>query len=148
QTVTANFLTPSQLANRWTRSLNLIASGYDQFIQMGGAAGSLESYTGPVGELLAALPSASFKSSDAITETSEQTLETEVISRTTIVTQGGLGPGVGDILVYLANVRLIWTVINGEVFLSVLGWDTVVSASAASIQSEIRRLEQLPAGGG
>src|SRR5262249_17054193 len=69
ETVRSNFLTPGQLASRWTSSLSLIASQYDGFVAAGGAGKGLDSFTTPIGQLIAALPSGSYSSSD-VTQTS------------------------------------------------------------------------------
>jgi hypothetical protein len=62
-----------------------------------------------------------------LTFTEQQTLTTN--------TQNG-GPGTGDMIFYLANVRVCWFVNNGSVQLALLGWDHVASVSTGSLKTQ------------
>ena len=66
--------------------------------------------------------------------------EEPVAATPTAPSPAGRGPGLGDVIVYLANVRVIWSFLNGDVSLSVLDWEDVVYASAQSIRSEVQNV--------
>jgi hypothetical protein len=150
RTVTADFLSPEQLANRFGRSLQLIAGGGYPYFSGTDAdtRNNAELFTNAMTTLIEALPSASIETSDVTSDSHERTLDIEVTDVTSIQTQGQLGPGQGDLIVYLANVRLIWAAVDDQVFLSLLGWDRPVIASARSLRDEIQTLSNLPLPGG
>jgi hypothetical protein len=149
QELEADFLSPAQLAKRWSDSLSVVLAGAEGFYAgQANAQAGIDSYTDPVTELIRALPSGSSGTKEITEDTSDQTLDTQITATTTIETQGQLGPGRGDLVAYMSNVRLSWGALNGEVFLSLLGWDRLVLASANSIRDEIRMLNNTIAGGG
>ena len=62
-----------------------------------------------------------------LTLTEQQTVTTNA--------QSG-GPGSGDLIFYLANVRLCWFANNGSVQLALLGWDHVASVSTGLLRTQ------------
>jgi hypothetical protein len=54
--------------------------------------------------------------------------------------ESGLGPGVGDRIVYLSNVKVVWMAVNGEVGIHVLGFDGFGANSAQDLLQEEQSL--------
>ncbi|HEY4076052.1 MAG TPA: hypothetical protein VGM26_03890 [Rhizomicrobium sp.] len=61
-----------------------------------------------------------------------------------IGTKAGLGPGIGDRIVFLRNVRVLWMAIKGEVNLAILGYESVTAAAVEDLQQSLQAI----AGGG
>lgn len=58
----------------------------------------------------------------------------------------GLGPGVGDRIVYLSDVKVVWMAVDGEVGIHVLGAKTIGANAVADLLQEKARLEaKIPA---
>jgi hypothetical protein len=51
-----------------------------------------------------------------------------------------LGPGAGDRIVYMPNVRVVWMAVNGEVGIVVLGYDKVTSNAVRDLVEERQRV--------
>jgi hypothetical protein len=53
-------------------------------------------------------------------------------------TKAGLGPGPGDRIVFLRNVRVLWMAIKGEVQLVILGYESVVAVAVEDLQQSLQ----------
>lgn len=58
--------------------------------------------------------------------------------------KAGLGPGVGDRIVFLNDVRVVWMAIQGEVNLVILGYEKIVATAVDDLQ---QALQTIAAGG-
>jgi hypothetical protein len=78
-----------------------------------------------------------------VEDTSAGTLGVTIGDMTQIAPAGNLGPGLGDVICYIKNVRLIWIGnVDEGASLSFLGADdTLVLATAQSLR---KRVSQLP----
>jgi hypothetical protein len=52
----------------------------------------------------------------------------------------GLGPGLGDRIVYMSNVKVVWMVIGGEVDIVILGYDGVAAQGVKDLLEEQQSL--------
>jgi hypothetical protein len=80
-------------------------------------------------------------SSDSLTVESDNSITLQHTEQTSYKTTPGKGPGIGDRIEYLYNVRAIWMVVNGEVGIHVLGAYATVADGADSLIAEKRNLE-------
>jgi hypothetical protein len=83
-------------------------------------------------------------STSSITTTTNNTLSVSVAFSETYGSTAGLGPGEGDRFIYFENVRAVWSNNNGDVGITVLGFDGV----AARDGSELIADQQALASGG
>jgi hypothetical protein len=83
-------------------------------------------------------------STSSITTTSNNTLTVSVAFSETYGSTAGLGPGAGDRFIYFENVRAVWSNNNGNVGITVLGFDGI----AAFDGSELIADQQALASGG
>ena len=83
-------------------------------------------------------------STSSITTTTSNTLSVSVAFSETYGSTAGLGPGEGDRFIYFENVRAVWSNNNGDVGITVLGFDGV----AAFDGSELIADQQALASGG
>ena len=58
--------------------------------------------------------------------------------------ESALRPGVGDRIVYMSNVKVVWMAVNGEVGINVLGFDGI---RADAVQDLVREQHSLANGG-
>lgn len=81
--------------------------------------------------------------SDTNTVQAESDTSLTVISSEarTLGSAAGEGPGSGDRIVYLPNVRVVWMVINGGVSIAVLGHDPIDVQAASSLLQDRSLLE-------
>ena len=54
--------------------------------------------------------------------------------------EAGLGPGVGDRIIYMRNVRVVWMAVNGEVGIHILGFDSIGANAAEDLLQEEQSL--------
>jgi hypothetical protein len=79
------------------------------------------------------------------TQLSTTSTETDLTTTdTTTLTEGtdpGFGPGVGDRIGMLLNVRIAWAIINGEMNLTVLGYDGTRAYSVQTLGADLKLLQ-------
>ena len=80
-------------------------------------------------------------SSDSLTVESDNSMTLSHTEQTSYKTTPGKGPGIGDRIEYLYNVRAIWMVVNGEVGIHVLGAYATIADGADSLIAEKHNLE-------
>jgi hypothetical protein len=80
----------------------------------------------------------------AVTVEDDHSLTLAVSSMDQFMSEAGLGPGPGDRIVYLSNVKAIWMAINGEVDIHILGFDALAANAVQDLQQE---QQSLAAGG-
>jgi hypothetical protein len=84
------------------------------------------------------------------TDTSAVQLETDhsltlsVSNMSQYSSESGLGPGVGDRIVYLSNVKVVWMAVNGDVGIHILGYDGV---AANGVQDLLQEQKSISNGG-
>jgi hypothetical protein len=79
-----------------------------------------------------------------VTVENDHSLTLAVTSMDQFMSESGLGPGAGDRIVYLSNVKAVWMAINGEVDIHILGFDALAANSVQDLQQE---QQSLAAGG-
>lgn len=79
-----------------------------------------------------------------VTVETDNTFSLAVTQSDTYGSEQGAGPGVGDRFIYLRNVRAIWFNLNGDVGMTILGYDGVLAYAASDL---IGDLESLNGGG-
>jgi hypothetical protein len=57
-------------------------------------------------------------------------------------TLAGQGPGAGDIFVYFSDVKVVWTAVNGDVGIHVLGFGSIATVTAAVLLQDQQSLSQ------
>jgi hypothetical protein len=72
----------------------------------------------------------------SITTQQDQSLSVSLQTMTSYGSAAGLGPGVGDRIVYLKDVKLVWMAVNGEVGIVVLGYGGIGASSAKDLVDE------------
>ena len=82
--------------------------------------------------------------STALTVESDQSLKLSYSNSDMFGSAAGLGPGVGDRLIYMSNVRVVWMALNGVVGIHVLGFESV---NALAAQALIQDQQALANGG-
>jgi hypothetical protein len=113
--------------------LNTLATVFDNVPIPGGEAipGALRSIATGLGEMNAELTEGQINATEETLRTTFQTQD----SWSTGECDGG--PGVGDIIVYLSNVKMLWVVYNGNFTLTPLGWDGEHSHSVQWISENL-----------
>jgi len=97
-----------------------------------------------VSDILNALdPSPPPSQSATVTTEQDQSLTLTVQDMSLFGSKAGLGPGVGDRIIYLTNLRLVWMAVNGEVGIYVLGFD---GTGANAVQDLIQEEQSLSTG--
>lgn len=110
-----------------------------------GAVGQAKDELTAFGGILQGIPP-STSSSDTVSITTEDdhSVSLSVSDLSQYEAKAGLGPGVGDRIVFLNTVRVVWMAIQGEVDLVILGYDKVTAAAVDDLQADLQAL----AGGG
>jgi hypothetical protein len=67
-----------------------------------------------------------------------------LVSQTALASQGG--PGVGDIITYYFNARVLWYSENGKMSLAILGFDGSAQPTAQQLRNALAELSMQPAG--
>jgi hypothetical protein len=65
------------------------------------------------------------------------TFHAQRVAGVTFHTNAHLGPGKGDRIYYLQNVRVAWVTNNGEVKLTILGWETVGTPTVEDLMTSM-----------
>jgi hypothetical protein len=86
-------------------------------------------------------PGPQITTSDSLNVESDHSMTLIHTEQTSYKTTPGKGPGIGDRIEYLYNVRAIWMVVNGEVGITVLGAYATIADGADSLIAEKHNLE-------
>ena len=89
-----------------------------------------------VGGILNSVDSSNSTQSDTVTAQTDRSMTLTISNMSLFGSQAGLGPGVGDRIVYMKNVRVVWMAVNGEVGIHVLGFESVGANSVTDLQQE------------
>ena len=73
---------------------------------------------------------------------SDHSVTLQITEMSTYTTNTGQGPGAGDIFVYFDDVKVVWTAINGDVGIHVLGFGAIASVTAAVLLQDQQALSQ------
>jgi hypothetical protein len=76
-----------------------------------------------------------------ITVENDQSLQLSVSSMSQFMSDAGLGPGAGDRIVYLSNVKAVWMAANGEVGIHIFGFDAIGANAVQDLQQEQQSLQ-------
>jgi hypothetical protein len=76
-----------------------------------------------------------------ISNASDNSLTLSVSNMSLFGSAAGLGPGVGDRIVYMKNVRVVWVAVNGQVGINVLGFDAIGANAVNDLQQELASLQ-------
>jgi hypothetical protein len=76
-----------------------------------------------------------------VTVESDQSLQLTVSSMNQFMSGAGLGPGAGDRIVYLSNVKAVWMAVNGEVGIHIFGFDALAANAVLDLQQERQSLQ-------
>ncbi|HXK02177.1 MAG TPA: hypothetical protein VMS37_07225 [Verrucomicrobiae bacterium] len=90
-----------------------------------------------VSTIFSAVDHTTNSNSDAVTNQDDHTVKLLLTDTSVFSSAAGLGPGVGDRIVYFKNVRVVWMALNGEVGIHVLGFERVSADSVQSLQSDL-----------
>ena len=71
----------------------------------------------------------------------DQSLQLSISNMSQFMSEAGLGPGAGDRIVYLSNVKAVWIAVNGEVGIHILGFGAIAANAVQDLQQEQRSLE-------
>src|SRR6266705_3482800 len=128
--VPSQFADVSDLKSKMSSLASVVSSvpGVPYAQQIGGALNSIAG----------ALPSASSTETTGRVNASDHSLELTNIIATSINTwENDGGPGVGDVVYYLKNPRLVWLAENGKVTLALLDHGVVATASVSSLRANL-----------
>jgi hypothetical protein len=85
--------------------------------------------------------------SDTLTTETDNTITVTLADTSMFSAVAGLGPGVGDRIVYISDLKLMWTAINGQVGISVLGFDSIARFAVQQLLQELTLLNNGQAAG-
>jgi hypothetical protein len=89
-----------------------------------------------VANVLNSVDSSNPSQGDTVSVQTDNSMTLTVSNMSLFASQAGLGPGAGDRIVYLQNVRVVWVAVNGEVGIHVLGFDAVGANSVTDLMQE------------
>ncbi len=99
-------------------------------------ASQLQKELSLISGILNAVDSSGTSQSDTVTVSTDNSMTLTVSNMSLFGSQTGLGPGVGDRIVYMKNVRVVWMAINGDVGIHVLGFEAVGANSVNDLIQE------------
>jgi|GEM_PF-7001893 len=100
-----------------------------------------------LGFIASGLGTSTATQTNSTTVTSQHTLavaDTALRSQTALSSQGG--PGVGDIITYYFNARVLWYSENGRMTLAILGYDGLAQPTARQLKDALVDLQTEPPG--
>lgn len=97
-----------------------------------------------VAGVLNAVDISNSSNSDAVQSEDDQSLSLSLSQMSQYSSEAGLGPGVGDRIIYLSDVKVVWMAVNGDVDIHILGYDSVAAYSVQDLLQE----QKLIANGG
>jgi len=104
----------------------------------------LQSELSLVSNILTAVDSSTTSDAGTVATQNDHSLTLTLSSMSQYGSESALGPGVGDRIVYMSNVKVVWMVVNGEVGINVLGFDGI---GANAVQDLVREQHSLANGG-
>ncbi len=99
-----------------------------------------------LGELKSALGSSSTTITNSTTVSSDHTLEYKVTSTSSIKTAAKAGPGHGDIVKYLRRARFVWTMVRGDVAVTLIDSEQIYGRTIDELRAEYDALATQPSG--
>lgn len=105
---------------------------------LGKAKTMVSNYASLVGQFE---PSSSSSNQVEVTTTDDHSVTLSFSSLNEYESEQGLGPGDGDRIVYMSNVRVVWMAIGGEVNIVILGYDGIGANGAHDLLAELRSLQ-------
>jgi hypothetical protein len=108
------------------------------------AAKQVSSELSLVSTILTAVDTSMTSGSGTLTVENDQTLTLALSNLNQWSSDAALGPGVGDRIVYMSNMKVVWVAVNGEVAINILGFD----GFGANAVQDLLQEEQSLAGGG
>ncbi|MGB7720144.1 MAG: hypothetical protein WBL65_09605 [Bryobacteraceae bacterium] len=97
-----------------------------------------------VSGILGAVDSSTPTNSGTVTVENDHSLTLTVSNMSQYSSKTALGPGVGDRIVYMLNVKVVWMAVNGDVGIHILGFDKI----GANAVQDLLQEEQSIANGG
>jgi hypothetical protein len=73
---------------------------------------------------------------------SDHSITLQITDMSAYSTTPGQGPGVGDIFVYFSDVKVVWTAVNGDVGIHILGFGSIASVTAAALLQDQQSLSR------
>jgi hypothetical protein len=101
---------------------------------------------GLLGDAKTLLGSSSTTITNASTVASDHTVESTVSGTTSIQTAAHTGPGHGDIVSYLRRARFVWTMVRGEVAVTLIDFEIVYDRTIDELLADYNWLANQPAG--
>lgn len=90
--------------------------------------------------VLNAVDQSTNSSGGTVTVQNDNSMSLTITNMSQYGSESGLGPGVGDRVVYLKNVKVVWMAINGEVGIHVLGYDGVGANAVTDLKQEAQSI--------
>jgi len=97
-----------------------------------------------VSNILTAVDSSTTSDAGTVAAQNDHSLTLTLSSMSQYGSESALGPGAGDRIVYLSNVKVVWMAVNGEVGINILGFDGI---GANAVQDLLREQHSLANGG-
>jgi len=97
-----------------------------------------------VSGILGAVASSTPTNSGTVSVENDHSLTLAVSNMSQYGSESALGPGVGDRIVYMLNVKVVWMAVNGDVGIHILGFDKV---GANAVQDFLQEEQSLANGG-
>ncbi len=97
-----------------------------------------------VSGILGAVDSSTPTNSGTVTVENDHSLTLTVSNMSQYSSKTALGPGVGDRIVYMLNVKVVWMAVNGDVGIHILGFDKI---GANAVQDLLQEEQSLANGG-
>ena len=135
--VTPSFQTTSQLETG-VKDLSTALAVAASLVSPTGAAGKdIKTASGLLKTIAGLIGTSTATQTDANATTNQNALTVTLTQTDTVSTTANSGgPGSGDVICFLKNVRVAWLANGGPVQLAVLGWDDFATVAASFLQSQ------------
>jgi hypothetical protein len=95
-----------------------------------------------LGDAVSSVGSVGETQGGTVTAESDHSITVQITDMSAYTTEIGAGPGAGDIFVYFSDVKVVWTAINGDVGIHVLGFGAIATQTASALLQEQQSLSQ------
>jgi len=102
--------------------------------------------SGLLSDLKSALGSSQTTITNSTTVSTDRTLEFKTSLTSSIKTSAHTGPGHGDIVSYLRRARFVWTMVRGDVSITMIDSEMVYGRTADELRADYDELATQPAG--
>jgi hypothetical protein len=119
----------------------LFGGAKDENDSAASAAKQVSSELTLVSNILNAVDNQTTSDNATVTVQDDHSLTLTISNVSTYGSEAALGPGVGDRIVYMSNVKVVWMAVNGEVGIHILGFDGIGANSVQDLQQEQQRLQ-------